>query len=132
MTVNLIISAVLAVLLLGMIFSAWRLDRNLKALRDGDGELKALIDALNKSTESAQSSIVQLKAAAKDFEQDWGATVGKARELADELQLITHSGENLAERLTQELTAAPAKRARQAIQDKEEGAEVVRALRGVR
>lgn len=142
MTLEIVVSGFLAVLLLLMIYSAWLLDRRLRALRDNGGELRKLIDGLNGATERAQAAIVQLKAAAKEFDGDWRDTVGKARALADELSLITQAGENLANRLTDGLTGAsskslkPNKGADVAELPKVAAAktenDVVRALRGVR
>ncbi|MFZ5608531.1 MAG: DUF6468 domain-containing protein [Pseudomonadota bacterium] len=135
MTLDLVTSAVLGLLLLAMIVSAWRLERRLKSVRAGKEELQALIEGLNKATERAQASIVEMRAAAKQFEGTWEGSVGKARALADELALITHAGENLANRLEQRLADLPDAAARPSPVPpaaKTEDNDVVRALRGVR
>jgi hypothetical protein len=110
---NLIVSAVLGVLLVAMIVSAWRLNRKIEILRDGQGELRGLVDALNSATERAQGGIVQLRTAAKECEQELSKETSKARALADELALITAAGDDLADRLEKKLTAAPSRFAEQ-------------------
>lgn len=140
-TLDILISGSLAVLLVLMIGSAWMLDRRLKTLRDGGAQMRELIDGLNKATESAQASIAHLKAATLEFEANWQSNMDQARALSDELSLITHSGENLAERLSNDLVSAPSKKAgglkQPALQGLGDGSagqdnDVVRALRGVR
>ena len=140
-TLDILVSGSLAILLVLMIYSAWMLDRRLKTLRNGGAEMRELIDGLDRAAESAQASIAQLKAATQEFDADWQSNMDKARALSDELSVITHSGENLAERLTNDLVAAPSKKARgvshPTLQGLTKGSagqdnDVVRALRGVR
>lgn len=114
MDVNLIVSVTLGVLLVAMILSAARLSRRIDILRDGNGEMKALIEGLNAATERAHAGISQLRAASEDVQEKLGSETKKARALADELALITSAGDDLASRLEVKLTAMPSALARQA------------------
>ena len=115
MDLELIVSVTLGILLVAMIVSAVRLSRRLDILRDGNGEMKALIESLNAATERAHAGISQLRAASQDTHEKLQAETKKARALADELALMTAAGDDLANRLEARLTATPAAKAEQAV-----------------
>ncbi|GAB4138200.1 MAG: hypothetical protein Tsb0016_03950 [Sphingomonadales bacterium] len=114
MDLELIVSLTLGVLLVAMIVSAVRLSRRLDALRDGNGEMRALIESLNAATERAHAGISQLRTASQETHEKLQGETKKARALADELALMTSAGDDLANRLEARLTAAPAAKAEQA------------------
>lgn len=90
----------LAALLVTVIVLALRLDRRLKTVRDSSGELHSLIKGLNEATERAHQAVAQMGAAGREHKATLGSSIAKARELSDELSLITQSADTLADRLS--------------------------------
>jgi phage shock protein A len=82
------------------------LERRLSALRKGQDGLKATIGELNTAIVSAGASMRALKAAASDAATTLDSRIANARSLADELSLLTVSGDRIANRIAD---AAPAK-----------------------
>ncbi|MEO0411769.1 MAG: DUF6468 domain-containing protein [Pseudomonadota bacterium] len=97
----------LAGLLVAVIVLALRLDNRLKAVRDNSGELKSLIKGLNDATERAHQAVAQMSAAGREHKATLGGSIAKARELSDELTLITQSADSLASRLSGAPSAPP-------------------------
>ena len=88
--------ALIGVLLIGAAVMCWRVDRRLKALRDGQDGLKETVAALNDAVDRARAGLASLDRASKEtgavLEQ---RTVGA---LADELRLLTSAGETRLDR----------------------------------
>ena len=97
--VDIILEAVLAVLLLGVIASCFVVSRKLSALRSGQDGLKRLIDQLNAATFQAQASVAKLKSEGAKAESDLVAATSRARTLADELTLIVQAADSQAGRI---------------------------------
>ncbi|MEM9878254.1 MAG: DUF6468 domain-containing protein [Pseudomonadota bacterium] len=108
-SIDILVSAILCALLIGVILLALRLDRKLTALRDNSGELSMLITGLNDATERAHQAVAHLSAAAREHKGKLETSITKARDLSDELNLITQSADSLASRLSQSATSTAPK-----------------------
>src|ERR1700742_1343048 len=75
------------------------LERRLSALRKGQDGLKHTIQELNAAIVSAGASMRALKAAASDAAATLDTRIANGRGLADELSLLTASGERIADRI---------------------------------
>lgn len=104
---DLILDALVAILLAATIFYCAMLDRRLKALRSGQDGFKAIIDQLNTATARAEMSIGQLKQASGEMGSGVTEQHEKARVVADELSVMIASGNNLADRLSQDRSFEP-------------------------
>ena len=104
----LIIDVILALLLVGAIVACFIVYRRLNTIRQGQDELKVLVDQLNNAAVEAQRSVAGLKASADEIEQRLSAERQKAGILADELAMITEAGNNLADRIEKGLTSGKA------------------------
>jgi hypothetical protein len=74
------------------------LERRLAALRSGQDGLKATFGELNTALLAAATTVRALKQSAADAGEQLDERLSRARSLADELALITASGERIAER----------------------------------
>ncbi|HEY1707395.1 MAG TPA: DUF6468 domain-containing protein [Rhizomicrobium sp.] len=92
------IELVLMVLLACTLVYCIVLERRLAALRSGQDGLKATFGELNTALTAAAATVRALKASAADAGEQLDDRLSKARALADELALITASGERIAER----------------------------------
>lgn len=98
-TITLILDVVIAGLLIATIFYAFRLNRHIEQLRDSRSDLADLIAGLNEATANAEAAVRGLRKAAGDTGEQLQRTIDKAATLRDELQIMTESGESLANRL---------------------------------
>jgi hypothetical protein len=83
------------------------LNRRLTRLRDGHSEFKALVETLTTATDKAQSSLKDLRELTENASKTLSGNIDTARKLADELSVITESGNALAERIEARLTGGP-------------------------
>ncbi|MEA2823760.1 MAG: hypothetical protein QOF03_242 [Alphaproteobacteria bacterium] len=97
--VSLIVEVTLAALLAATLVYCIRLDRRLRHLRGDQESLSGAVRALNAAVTAAQASLTGLRAAAHDADESLGRKVSSARGLADELSLLTSSGERIAARI---------------------------------
>lgn len=101
---SLLIDGVLAFLLITVIVVCFFVYRRLGTIREGQAELRVLVDQLNSAVVEAQRSVANLKQSAAEVEGRLQVETRKASSLADELGLITEAGNNLADRIEQGLT----------------------------
>ena len=106
MPYELIIDGFLALLMAGVIFSAFILNQRITNLRKGQDEMSALVSKLDAVTRSAQLSVEELKNISVETQREISEKINKARGLADELSLMTQAGDNLATRLDYKLSGA--------------------------
>jgi len=101
MTINmsLLLDILLVVLLTVTVVYCFMLNRRLGQLRNAQGEMASLVQSFDQSTERARASIDELKATAGAVGLDLETRVAKARDMLDELQLVTSSGERVADRI---------------------------------
>ena len=136
---SLLIDGVLAVLLVAVIFVCFFVYRRLGTIKEGQAELRILVDQLNNAVVEAQRSVANLKQSAAEVEGRLQIETRKASSLADELGLITEAGNNLADRIERGLTggaehkqASSAAFAMQAEPEKKQQKEILAALREAR
>ena len=103
---GMIVDGVLAVLLVTAIIVSIIVYKRLGTIREGQAQLRELVDELNRAVMNAQSSVSGLKKSAVEIEEILQARVQKASALADELGMITEAGNNLADRIERGLTSA--------------------------
>ncbi|MDF1721311.1 MAG: DUF6468 domain-containing protein [Minwuia sp.] len=96
---NLLLDVLLVVLLTATVIYCFVLNRRLGQLRNAQGEMANLVRSFDQSTERARSSIDELKQTAGAVGLELEGRVGKARAMLDELQLVTTSGERVADRI---------------------------------
>lgn len=94
-----IVELVLAVLLVPTLVCCALLEKRLRALRKDQASLGATVRALNASIAGAQASLAELREAANDADRVLGEKVSAARLLADELSVLSVSGERIASRI---------------------------------
>jgi len=95
---SLAFEGLVCVLLLAAAVMCWRVDRRLRALRDGQDGLKATIGALNDAVDRARASLSALDRASKEHGAALKTEVEHARTLCDELRFLNDQGEAKFER----------------------------------
>lgn len=96
---SLAFEALVCVLLLAAAVMCWRVDRRLRALREGSDGLKDTIGALNDAVDRARASLAALDRASKEQGAALKTEVEHARALCDELRFLNDQGEARFERL---------------------------------
>ena len=104
MTPEIALDLMLIVLLAATVGYCVVLNARLGRLRDGQAEFKELVDTLTAATDKAQTSLKELRSLTETASLTLSKNIKSARELADELAVITESGGALAERLEGRLT----------------------------
>ena len=104
---SLIVEVTLALLLGATLMCCLRLEGRLKNLRKDQDSLVGTVRSLNGAITAAQSSLAGLRAAAREADENLGRRVATARGVADELALLTSSGQRIAERFESAHAAAP-------------------------
>ena len=109
MSISLAIELVLSALLLATLVTCVLLERRLSALRTGQDGLKDTISELNSAIANAGASMRALKANASTVSEQLEQRISRGRTLADELSLLTSSGDRIAARIEQSTprTTAP-------------------------
>jgi hypothetical protein len=98
MTLSFILETALTFLLAATLAYCIVLERRLSAVRKGQDGLKAMIGELNAAISGAGASLRALKSTASSAAETLDDRLKRARLLADELALLTASGERIAER----------------------------------
>lgn len=96
---ELLINIIIIALLVPTIIYAYRLNGNLKALRQNQKSLAQLVNALNEATFKAENSIPKLKSVTEHSSEGLKEVVDSAKELKDDLLFINERADNLADRL---------------------------------
>lgn len=97
---SLAFEALVCVLLLAAAVMCWRVDRRLRALRNGQDGLRGTIQALNDAVDRARASLAALDRAAKEGGDSLREEVRQAQKLADELRFLSSEADGHAERIT--------------------------------
>jgi len=103
---ELALDIVIIVLIAVMIGYSVVLNIKLRTFRNAQNEMATLIGQLNDAVSRAQLSVDVLKKAALTEEVRLKDLITKSRLLADELEIITESGSNLADRIERGLVPA--------------------------
>jgi len=98
-SLSMVIELVVGGLLVATITYCYLLDRRLRMLRDGEGDLKQVVVALDRATTRAQGAITDLRVSCDTLTRDLDRDLKKARGLADELALMVEAGDHIADRL---------------------------------
>lgn len=104
LNISLLVEIGLSVLLLATIVYCAVLERKLSALRKGQDGLKDTIARLNESIVAAGSSMRMLKSTAAGAAEALDERIARGRSIADELSILTASGERIAERMVERST----------------------------
>jgi hypothetical protein len=99
MTLSLIVEIALSLLLTLTVGYCALLERKLSLLRKGQDGLKETISELNTAVTTAGVSMRLLKSAATEISATLETEVTRGRSLADELAVLTASGERIASRI---------------------------------
>lgn len=99
MTLSLVVEIVLSLLLMLTVGYCALLERKLSMLRKGQDGLKDTIAELNTAIDNAGASMRLLKTSAAEISEKLHEEIGRGRSLADELSLLTSSGERIASRI---------------------------------
>ncbi len=136
---EMIVDGVLAILLIAVIVVSSVVYRRLSTIREGQEQLRQLVDSLNNAVVDAQRSVGNIRQAALDADEKLGSQIKRAKSMAEELSMITEAGNNLADRieqgLTGERTPAPNKAAAESAEpkaNKKQQQEILAALREAR
>ncbi|MCW5730740.1 MAG: hypothetical protein KIT20_08285 [Alphaproteobacteria bacterium] len=105
MTLALLLDILLIGLLVATLGFCIRLNGRLQAVRGANQELRQLVTSFDTATEKARAGVAELKLASEAAGRDLKERIEKARALADELAIITESGNRLADRLEHGLTS---------------------------
>mgnify|MGYP001601874433 CR=1 FL=1 len=106
--ISLIVELGLSGLLLATIVYCAILERKLSALRKGQDGLKDTIAQLNDAIVAAGSSMRMLKSTAAGAADALDERIARGRNIADELSILTASGERIAQRMDRSVaTTAP-------------------------
>jgi hypothetical protein len=97
--VSIALDVALVAMLAGAIFYAIRLNRTLEALREGKGELAALIGRFNEAAAHAERSIARLGEATAEQGKALDSSIAEAQALRDELAFMLERGDTVAERI---------------------------------
>jgi len=110
MTIAMALEFLLTILLAATLAYCIVLERRLSTVRKGQDGLKTMIGELNAAIAGAGASLRALKAAAGQAAETLDDRLKRARAVADELSVLSASGERIAERYDH---AAPGKSAQQ-------------------
>jgi uncharacterized protein YoxC len=110
-TLSLAVEIALSALLVATLVYCVLLERRLRAVRDGQEQMRSTVEALNASLASAQASLRALQNAASTLGEALDRKLAAARATIDELSLVTASGERIASRIESGVDAKPPIRA---------------------
>jgi hypothetical protein len=105
LNISLIVEIALSGLLLATIVYCAILERRLSALRKGQDGLKDTIGKLNEAIVAAGSSMRMLKSTATGAAEALDERISRGRSIADELSILTASGDRIAERMSERSSA---------------------------
>lgn len=94
-----ILDLMLAGLLCATLIYCFVLNRRLSRLRSARGDMAEMVRSFHQATEAARASVSELKNASDAIGMDLKNQVDKARELLDELELVTSSASRVADRI---------------------------------
>ena len=95
----LLVDGLIVVLLLVVLGRGVRLQRNLRDLRSGDGEIERLIAALDRASARAKAALDGLRQTTGATSERLDGQLASAQRLVDDLQFLTGRGEQAADRL---------------------------------
>ena len=100
---SLVVDGALAILLLTALGLGLRLLRSLRQLRSDDNEIERLIAALDAATRRAANALDALRQTAEAAAQRLAGERAGAQRVLDDLQFLTSRGDQLADRLEEQI-----------------------------
>ena len=97
---GLIFEGAVAALLLVAAVLMWRVDSKLRALKSGQDGVREAVVALDDATDRARASMAALQRATRESGERLEDQVRDARQLADELRLLTSGADRRADAMT--------------------------------
>ena len=94
--IGLVMDLLVLLFLAATMFFAWNLSRNLAVFRKSRKDLDKLVQDLSAQIERADQAVLGMKNAAREGGKGLQDLIAEARNLSEELQLMTESGDNLA------------------------------------
>ena len=107
MTLAMALELLLSLLLAATLAYCIVLERRLAAVRKGQDGLKTMIGELNAAIAGAGASLRALKSAAAGAAETLDDRLKRARAIADELSVLSSSGERIAQRFDRAVPAKP-------------------------
>jgi Domain of unknown function (DUF6468) len=135
MILSLASDGLLCALLVAVIFLAIKLDRRLTDMRNGNQDLANLVTSLNTAIDKANTSIVNLRLAARETDETLFQRTATARALTDELSIVVESADRLSASLSRVPIVKSEPRFSEADireQDNDALKSILRSVRGVR
>jgi Domain of unknown function (DUF6468) len=133
MILTLLSDGLLCALLVAVIILAIKLDRRLTDMRNGNLDLASLVASLNSAVDKANTSIVNLRLAAREADETLFQRSSKARALSDELSIVVESAERLSSGLTRSpISKVPPVSPRIDEQDNDALRKMLRSVQGMR
>ena len=106
--ISIALDVALVAMLAGAIFYAVRLNRTIEALREGKGELAALVGRFDDAAAHAERSIAKLGQATAEQGKALDSAIAEAQALRDELAFMLERGDTVADRIANLTPAKPA------------------------
>lgn len=97
--IGMILDGIVLLFLAVTIFFSVRLSSNMAAFRSSRKELDKLVQDLSRNIDRAEAAIAGMKSASREAGAELQERMNKARIQADELNIMTEAGDNLAARL---------------------------------
>lgn len=94
-----ILDLMLAGLLCATLVYCFVLNRRLSRLRSARGDMAEMVRGFHQATEAARASVTDLRSASDAIGMDLKNQIDKAREILDELELVTSSADRVADRI---------------------------------
>ncbi|MBI4031586.1 MAG: hypothetical protein HY370_07895 [Proteobacteria bacterium] len=95
----LVLDILILFLLAAVIFFTARLSLNLRDFREGKRDMDNLVNDLARNVGMAEAAISGLRNAAREAGRDLQGMINEAKSLAEELEIMSESGNNIAGRL---------------------------------
>jgi hypothetical protein len=108
MTIAMALELILTLLLAATLGYCILLERRLAAVRKGQDGLQTMIGELNAAIAGAGASLRALKSAAASAAETLDDRLKRARAVADELAVVSSSGERIAQRFDRAVPQKPA------------------------
>jgi ABC-type transporter Mla subunit MlaD len=108
MTLSMVLELTLSLLLAATLVYCIVLERRLAAVRKGQDGLHTMIGELNGAITGAGASLRALKSAAAEAAETLDDRLKRARAVADELSVLSTSGERIAQRFDRAVPKQPA------------------------
>lgn len=105
-------------LLAGTVFYALRLSDQLRLLKESKAELEQLVSNLSINVNRAHEAIQEMQEVASNSSEKLQTLIQDAQDMSQELQIITESGNNLADRMEEAAVTRPKQQAPQTRQEK--------------